>query len=233
MRIRSSATYASKPSGRRSPPVIPSPDSENPAADEGEGAPPATWVRKGNLLDGEYSFINCTWQHVCVSAAAENFVLGSKNTPDNLTQLVGFLVEEELVKTAKILATDLRKWCAKNKVGTVRNATKKVVCDMIVKFHVQQKQRSISGEIVVTKEGISVHLKINEKRYLNVVWGEVMKGKLCSRGKALQVGQLNNNKKPHQKYCEDLIFEYNRSGVCEYDGNAHPELEWDVDASEF
>ena len=48
--------------GKKVPtPVIPSPDSENPAADEGEGAPPATWVRKGNLLDGEYSFINCTW----------------------------------------------------------------------------------------------------------------------------------------------------------------------------
>ena len=70
----------------------------------------------------------------------------------------------------------------------------------------------------------SINLTINKKRYFNVVRGEVMKSKTLLPQESSLMGQLNNNEKLHQKYCENLIFEYNRSDVYEYDGNVYPEL---------
>ena len=159
--------------------------------------------------------------------------MGKTCKAKNMTRLAGFWVEDSLVKTADVVSKDIRKWCTYRKVTSARSSKKKEMCEQIVVAHIRFKERLTSGAVVVNDEGGTSRLVINNKRFMNVWFGEAMKGKMRTRGRALTPAQLNNGEKAHQAYCEAFIEQFNRMGVAEYDGHNHEEVDWPTDASLF
>ena len=145
---------------------------------------------------GEYAIYNCSWKHVMVTAGESNLVTGKKHSPGNLTKLKGFLVGDRLIEISKISIDELKKWVARTGgISRARKKKKKDLADAIVLYRAAKERQSMTGEHEVMVPGTNDVLVINNKRLLNVLFGNVVKPQYASRGKSLKRPEIENTEK--------------------------------------
>ena len=67
--------------------------------------------------------------------------------------------------------------------------------------------------------------KMNRRRLINVLFGDVIRPLLATRGQTLSKDDLNDSLKTDQVLHEKVIVEYNRTNVYSYDNDAHPDVQ--------
>ena len=156
-------------------------------------------VVQGAAVAGEGKIVikNCTWKHIVVSASECNLVGRGSRDESNLTKLAGFLVGDGQIGTQTVSQKALRDWASALHIPNSRSMRKKKLCDAIVLHKKRMEMESSKGTVARTEEGSVI--RINPKRYDNVLFGEVMKPLFQERGKKLVKEQLDAGIKPTKR----------------------------------
>ena len=106
--------------------------------------------------------------------------------------------------------------------------------DDIVQYRAGKEHQKVHGSLEVIIPGTDQVLVINVKRFMNVMFGSIIKPLIARRGQSLVRRQLEDEEKTDQGLCERIIVEYN-SDKLEYGAGAFPylESEFTQDASCF
>ena len=117
------------------------------------------------------------WKDIIVSAGESNIVKKSKNL--QFTKLVGIQDGDKVIPTTNIMLDQFRKMASHFKLTGSRHKAKKDLSDQLVKYRAKVEHELATG--TVNTDGQLV--RINIKRYLNVLFSETMKPILVERGK--------------------------------------------------
>jgi hypothetical protein len=102
-------------------------------------------------------------------------ISGKKKYPSTLTKLVGFRGVGGKTIAIKIIAVAvIRKWSS-GKITGLRKSTKKVLTDAIVQYRAGKEHQQVHGSLEVTIPGTDQVLVINVKRFMNVMFGSIIK----------------------------------------------------------
>ena len=158
------------------------------------------------------------YTHLVVTAGATNKVVNQKTSP--LTKLKGVTLGEHELSTQNCTLDNLRKLGMKWKIRGARSMSKKVVADALVTHRAKKEQQALTGTLEQTDSN-GAPLRLNNERYLNVLFGTKMSARAKVRGASLTARQLQERVKTDEGFHRMMILEYNDTSNAAYGQNAH------------
>ena len=87
---------------------------------------------------------------------------------------------------------------------------KQPLCEAIFRWKSEHDLRVSQGlDDEMTDPATSKIIKFNHKRFINVLFGDIMKPKMCLRGKSLKKRSLDDKKKTDEGLFKAFIEQYN------------------------
>lgn len=172
------------------------------------------------------------WKDIIVSAGDSNLV---SNRKDSLrSRLIGIRRIDDgvecVVPTINIITDVLRNIGIGLKIPSSRTMNKIKLANAFVIMQAKMERLEIRGLVEeVDDDGSPVRLCV--KRYLNVLFGPVVKVKLATRGASLNKAQLQERLATDQEFHTELLHEYNNES--KYNEHVWVEIEDFQDASDF
>ena len=164
---------------------------------------------------------NATMEDVLISENAINYV--SINRKTSLTRLESI----KGISIGKIELKILRLFCNQIGLKGQQKIRKIEICKAIVDSKVSgsylKLQKEMEEENEKKKEKGETKMSkvlINNRRYLNVIFSDIVRPKLATLGEPLSKVELDAGLKKDQKFHELVVEEYNKSDVLEYGTNA-------------
>ena len=192
----------------------------------GEVHPPATMYKV--MMDNKDEL---DYKNLDVSAGATNPV--EKKKTAGLTKLRGIkLGDGLLLEITDIRLDGLRSIGSKFGIAKSRNMSKKEMADALVSYCARKEQQALNGMLDPT-DSSGAPIRINNARYLNVLFGAVIVADLKVRGESLTATQLQNKMRTDEGLHRKIIEEYNDSSNAAYGANAHGQGCGYKDASNF
>ena len=156
----------------------------------------------------------CAWDAVIVSTLATNMAqkqkMGEPLKPSNSTRLQGFRINGVLLPTTKVTRDSLMKWAIGKGRSKARKLNKQELCEAIVGWKADHDIAIANGTAEIFDPVTQRLFWFNTKRFLNVIFGPIMKPKISMRGQALTAGELEDKKKTNQDLFTAFIMQYNK-----------------------
>ena len=102
----------------------------------------------------------------------------------------------------------LRKFGMNFSIPASRSKSKQAMANALVTYRAGKEQQEVSGTLEVTDKN-NIPIRFNTKRYLNVLFSEVMKPQLARRGKSLNKQQLQDKLATDQEFFFGFLDKYN------------------------
>ena len=132
-----------------------------------------------------------------------------------------------LQQTSSISKDALKSWCKGRKV---RALWKLQVCEKIVDWKVEYKQ---NPHVEPTYADMLRPACFNTLRFINVIFGPVMKIKISLRGQVLSASDLEEGKKNNQDLFAYFIRKYKDKENASYSHDDFPRILHSMDGGEF
>jgi hypothetical protein len=156
----------------------------------------------------------CAWDAVIVSTLATNMAqkqkMGEPLKPSNSTRLQGFCINSVLLPMTKVTRDSLMKWAIGKGRSKARKLNKQELCEAIVGWKADHDIAIANGTAEIFDPVMQRPFRFNTKRFLNVIFGPIMKPKISMRGQALTAGELEDKKKTDQDLFTAFIIQYNK-----------------------
>ena len=124
------------------------------------------------------------------------------------------------------------RWAIGKSRSRARSLNKQKLCEAIVDWKAEHDISVANGTAETVDPIMQRPLCINTKRFLNVIFGPVMKPELSTRGQALKAMELEDKKKTGEDLFTAVIVEYN-SGNLLYSCHAFSNIDNFMDAGIF
>ena len=163
---------------------------------------------------GANKILMCSWDDVVTTPEATNPTKKPKKgvslDPKNATHVKGFNVGGELIPIVSLSKDHLQAWAIRKQKSGARRLNKQPLCEAIFRWKSEHDLRVSQGlDDEMTDPATSKIIKFNHKRFINVLFGDIMKPKMCLRGKSLKKRSLDDKKKTDEDLFKAFIEQYN------------------------
>ena len=150
-------------------------------------------------------------EDIVVSAGKTNPVKTGKDlSSDQYTKLVGIRLGPSLAHVKNISLDDLRKIASKLMICRCRSLKKVPLAEALVAYRAKEEQLAAAGLQDPINPTTGRVIRFNTCRYLNVMFGSVMKPKLANRGGRLTRRELEDKLRTDQNFAVSFLVEYNK-----------------------
>ncbi len=178
----------------------------------------------------------CLWDDVIVTtsrtSSTQKMKKGAPMKPENYTCLQGFRINGVLLPSMKLTRDALMRWAIGKGRSRAMSLNKQKLCEAIVDWKAEHDISVANGTAETVDPIMQRPLRINTKRFLNVIFGPVMKPKLSTCGQALTAMELEDKKKIDEDLFTAVIVEYNSRNLL-YSRHAFSNIDNFMDAGTF
>ena len=178
------------------------------------------------------ALVNISWKDIIVSAGESNPVV--KSSKHNFSRLIGIRIFEVdiacIVHTEDIALDVLRSLGSRLNITYSGKKTKYLMADAMVQHRAKMERQKESGQID-EEDAQGNKIRINTKRWINVLFSRPIRELLASRGASLTKDDLQDKLSTDQGFHERLLTEYNLE--LKYTEHVFDDLKDHQDASIF
>ena len=164
---------------------------------------------------------NVTMEEVVATNKATNIIANNRKSQGTRLKSINN------VSVIKIGLKHLRIFCTQMGIKGMRKKAKLAICDAIAEAKVSgsyiQLQKEAEDQNKNKEKGNSNAI-MNRRRFINVLFSDLIRPKLATLGKSLEKNEIDAGLKSDQLFHEAVLVEYNNKSVAEYGQNAFPNL---------